>query len=418
MHPRLIGHRVHISSALLLVLGSTLIAMPGHAEVGLRVESRPLTAPIDAYVRVMEGGKPVAGLTPADFAVRLDGAPVDFTLTLPPKQDSTQKVSAVLIIREESDGPHFPTPVPPMFSNFVGRLGIGDFVSVVKVWHDLEYFDRGGLSVLPFTELDDGPGTEQVISFIQENPVSGYQGRARYLYDGLMAALSEFETGSATLPDGPKAIVTLDCCGGRGISLSDVIATANTGGIALFDMTYAGWARYRDLIASMKALARYTGGVHVELADDAPPRDALRTMSSWLNHGYRVSIPESAISDCDWHRLAVTVGGESTAVTFSRCDSTPEPFTFTDRLDAPVAKRIRSNPVTITGIDTAVPIRVYGGEYSIGCNTTFTSESGRILPGESVCVRHTTAASGGLEVSTLLIVGGESDWFESSTVFP
>ena len=215
----------------------------------------------------------------------------------------------------------------------------------------------------------------------------------------MTAALSEFETASATLPDGPKVIVTLNCCGGSQ-GLSDVIASANAGGIAIFNTGHADWAHYPEVVAHMKALAANTGGVLVKVPTGAPVQEALPTMSSWLKDGYRVSIPDSEISDCKRHRLAVAVGGESTSVVFSRCDTTPEPFRFRDRLDAAVATRVRSNPVTITGINTRAPIRAFGGEYSIGCNTTFTQLAGRSSR-ESVCVRHTTAASGGLEVGML-----------------
>ncbi len=70
------------------------------------------------------------------------------------------------------------------------------------------------------------------------------------------------------------------------------------------------------------------------------PRRRMRspTMASWLKDGYRVSIPHDAISDCNWHRLAVTVRGESTSVTFSRCDTIPEQFRFRNRLDVPAGK--------------------------------------------------------------------------------
>ena len=136
MNPLLIGRRVRIPSALLLLLGSTLIAMPGHAEVGLRVESQPIAAPIDAYVRVTAGGDPVTGLTPADFTVTLDGAPVEqFALTLPPSQDSTQKVSVVIVIE---GGPVLPDA--SRFNRFVRQLRLGAFVSVVKYWGDFEQY--------------------------------------------------------------------------------------------------------------------------------------------------------------------------------------------------------------------------------------------------------------------------------------
>ena len=146
-------------------------------------------------------------------------------------------------------------------------------------------------------------------------------------------------------------------------------------------------------------------------------RDAIETMTAWLKDGYRLEISPTAVVDCDPHMLEVTVGGESTNIPFARCDTTPEPFELVDSSDAPVATQVTSEAVTITGIETAVPITVFDGEYSVGCGSTFTSETGWMLPGESVCVRHRTAASGGLEVSTLLIVGAVSDWFVSSTLF-
>ena len=180
MNSLLIGRRIRIASALLLLSGSTLIAMPGHAEVGLRVESQPIAAPIDAYVRVTAGGDSVTGLTAADFAVTLDGAPVeDFALTLPPSQDSTQKMSVVIVF--EDNDPYSPTPT---FSRFVRQLGIGNFVSVVKYWGDVESMRFGGLLVPPFTELDDGPGTEQVHRFIRAEPPFVYPRHTRTCLTG------------------------------------------------------------------------------------------------------------------------------------------------------------------------------------------------------------------------------------------
>ncbi len=250
----------------------------------------------------------------------------------------------------------------------------------MKYWGDIERFRFGGVSVLPFTEIDGGPGSEQVNNFLQEQPPFNQLGYSRYLSDGLITAVSQFETVSATLPEGPKAIVTVECCADSR-NLSDVIAGANAGDAAIFDIGRPLWTRYLSVMPAMKALAANTGGIQVKLSNVAPSQDALPTMASWLKDGYRVSIPHDAIDDCDRHKLAVTVRGESTSVTFSRCDTTPEPFRFRHRTDVPVGKRVRSNTVTIAGIDTAVPIRVFGGEYSIGCETGFTSEPGRIASG-------------------------------------
>lgn len=399
----LIGRHTRGAPALLLLF-NTAMSLPSQAEVGLRVESHPISAPIDAYVWVTEGGEPVAGLTPADFAITLDGAPVDFALTLPPDQDSTQKVSVVLVMRNREFGP------PPDFSPLIGQLDVGDFVSVVKFAADFDNPRLGGLWVLPFTEIDDGPGSDQIQGFIEEPHQLTFTG-GRFMFDGLMEGMAQFEAASATLPEGPKAIVTDACCGGRGISLSEIVARANADRIPIFNVFNSGLATYPDIDAEQKVLARSTGGIHVR------GRNPIASMGSWLTDGYRVTIPHTAIGDCRWHKLGVTVGEESRSVTYSRCDSTPDPFGLRDLYDVDLSKRVRARAV-ITGIDGPALVQVHGGQYSVGCTTSYTTEPGRIRPGQSICVRHTSAETGGQEVATLLIVGGVSDWFTSTTAFP
>lgn len=393
-----------ITSVLLVLLGTIAIAVPAHAEVGLRVQPHPIEAPIDAFVRVTEGGEPVAGLTPADFSVTLDGAPVEYALTLPPNQDSAQKVSVVIVMRQSQAGPEGD------FSPLIDQLDVGDFVSVVKFAAVFDNPRLGGLWVLPFTEIDDGPGSAQILSFIQESHNLTAIG-GRFFFDGLMEGMSQFEMASATLPEGPKAIVTTACCGGPRFSLSEVVARANAGGVSIFNMYNTGLATYPDVDAEQKALARSTGGIHVR------GRNAIASMGSWLRDGYRVTIPHAAIGDCGWHKLGITVGGESRSASFSRCDSTPEPFVLRDIYDADVSKRVRAR-VVITGIETPAQVRVSGGQYSVGCTTTYTTEPGRVRPGQAICVRHITAASGGQEVATFLVVGGVSEWFTSTTALP
>jgi hypothetical protein len=388
------------TSALSLLFAGTLIALPGQAEVGLRVESHPISAPIDAYVRVTEGTEPVTGLTPADFAVTLDGAPVDFTLTLPPNQDSSQKVSVVIVINNSEFAP------TRDYSPLIAQLALGDFVSVVKYAADFDISRLGGLWVLPFTEIDDGPGLDQIQDFIQDRQQLTSTG-GRFLFEGLMEGISQMAAASATLPEGPKAIATVECCGGR-VSLSQVVASANANSIPIFDVAHSAGDPSSDIAAPMRSLATATGGIRVRSLNN------VASMGSWLRDGYRVTIPHTAIGDCRWHKLGITVGGESKSVTFSRCDTTPEDFRLRDLYDADVAKHVRAKAV-ITGIETAVPVHVDGGQYSVGCTSAFTSGPGRIRPGQSVCVRHTTAASGGLEVATLLTVGGVSEWFISQT---
>ena len=64
------------------------------ADVELRVESRPIVQPIDAYVLVTDSESPVVGLTAGDFSITLDGMALEeFEFSLPPAQDPSQNVS-------------------------------------------------------------------------------------------------------------------------------------------------------------------------------------------------------------------------------------------------------------------------------------------------------------------------------------
>jgi subtilisin-like proprotein convertase family protein len=109
---------------------------------------------------------------------------------------------------------------------------------------------------------------------------------------------------------------------------------------------------------------------------------------------------------------------ESTSTTPPPPDTTPDAFTFTDVSNVPVGTLRTSNAVTVTGINTAAPVSVTGGEYSIGCGTAFTTASGTITTGQTVCVRHTSAAAYSTSTNTTLTIGGVADTFTSTTVPP
>lgn len=116
----------------------------------------------------------------------------------------------------------------------------------------------------------------------------------------------------------------------------------------------------------------------------------------------------------------VTVGtGASNTATFTSTttasDTIPDPFSFTDQTDVAVSTEVVSNEVTITGINAAAPISVTGGEYSIGCNGTFTAAAGTVNDGDTVCVRHTSSADFSTDTDTVLDVGGVVDTFTSTT---
>lgn len=113
----------------------------------------------------------------------------------------------------------------------------------------------------------------------------------------------------------------------------------------------------------------------------------------------------------------LTIGGIAGTYTSTTIppDITPQPFTFADQVDVTTATVIVSAPVTISGINGASPVSVTGGEYSLGCGGVFTAVPGTVSPGQSVCVRHTSAVAPLTATDTVLTVGGVSDTFTSTT---
>jgi hypothetical protein len=96
-------------------------------------------------------------------------------------------------------------------------------------------------------------------------------------------------------------------------------------------------------------------------------------------------------------------------------DTTPAQFDFTDQRGVPTGSVITSAPVTIDGIDAPAPVTVASGTYSVGCTATYVATPGTVDNGQSVCVRHTSAATADTAAHTTLTVGGVSDVFTSTT---
>lgn len=103
--------------------------------------------------------------------------------------------------------------------------------------------------------------------------------------------------------------------------------------------------------------------------------------------------------------MAVSVAG----------DTTPDPFSFEDQVDVTAGMPVVSAPVIISGIDTATTVTVSGGGYSIGCTGSWTSGSGMIANGQTVCVRHSAPLASLATTHTTLTVGGVLDTFSSTT---
>ena len=395
---------------------AVLLADPARAAIDLRVESRPRTDPIEAFVRVTDGGGSVTGLTRADFAVTLDGAPLNtFTLGLPPDQDPTQKVSVVFIISS------WWSAARDAVRDFINQMAVGDQAAIIK-FHSTRGVDPNIRSpaypvLQPFTSVDGGAGTNALISFAAD-PCNIYQCFGRVFFEWQSAihrAVDQFVTPPATLPDGPKAIVLIgDLYGGTG-PYSDAMAEANAIGIPIFTVSTSDVSADAAATALMTSLAEDTGGHYFPSRTDKAFTAAFVSLAGLLNNAYLLAIPSTAVTDCNLHMLEVRSRGQSASFAFTRCDSTPDDFHFTAREETAPGAVVVSETATITGIESPVSISVTGGEYSIGCGATFTSARGFILPDAGVCVRHRASSDPATGTATVLIIGGVSSSFWSTT---
>jgi hypothetical protein len=113
----------------------------------------------------------------------------------------------------------------------------------------------------------------------------------------------------------------------------------------------------------------------------------------------------------------VTIGGVSDTFTSTTlaADTTPNAFAFTDQTNVPRSSTITSNSITVSGINTAAPISVTGGTYSIN-GGPFTSVAGNVNNGDTVQAQHTSSASFSTNTDTAVTIGGVSDTFTSTTL--
>lgn len=98
-------------------------------------------------------------------------------------------------------------------------------------------------------------------------------------------------------------------------------------------------------------------------------------------------------------------------------DTTPDPFIFPAVLGTPLSVQVESAPATITGLAAGADVTVTDGEFSIGCTGTWVSAgpTGTIMNGDTVCVRHLSAATSNVGTITVLTIGGIQGSFTTST---
>lgn len=144
-----------------------------------------------------------------------------------------------------------------------------------------------------------------------------------------------------------------------------------------------------------------------------------------INNGQTVCLRHTASANADTPTTTtLTVGGVSGSFTSrtraasggGSTDTTPDAFSFSNVVDVALGILVQSNPITVSGINAAAPISVTGGQYSIGCNGTFTASAGTVSNGATVCVQHQSASSNSTTVTTTLSIGGVSSSFSSRSL--
>ena len=143
------------------------------------------------------------------------------------------------------------------------------------------------------------------------------------------------------------------------------------------------------------------------------------TAAATVQAGHTVQVRHTAsATPATTVNTTLTVGGVSDAFSSTTVpvDTTPNAFSFTDQTGVALGSMQTSNSITVSGINSAAPISVSGGVYSVGCGATFVASAGSVNNGDTVCVRHAASSSPATTINTTLTVGGVSDTFSSTTV--
>lgn len=113
--------------------------------------------------------------------------------------------------------------------------------------------------------------------------------------------------------------------------------------------------------------------------------------------------------------LVACGGGGGDSVANKPQDTTPNPISFTASTNAQTNATVNSPTVAISGIDTATPVSISGGEYSIS-GAAFTSAAGSITSGQTLTVRLTASDKTNTQKTVTVTVGGVSATFSVTTL--
>lgn len=143
------------------------------------------------------------------------------------------------------------------------------------------------------------------------------------------------------------------------------------------------------------------------------------TSSGTITNGQTIAVRGVASSANSTESIvALTIGGVtgnfSVTTEAAAVDTTPNSFSFTPATNVALSTTSTSSAVTITGINTAAPVSISNGEYSID-GGAWASSTGSITTGQTIAVRRMSSSSNSTAVTTTLTIGGVSADYSITT---
>lgn len=97
-------------------------------------------------------------------------------------------------------------------------------------------------------------------------------------------------------------------------------------------------------------------------------------------------------------------------------DAIPDAFSFLPLTEQSRTSLVESNVITVTGINTTVPVSISGGEYSVVGSNVWSSSPSIVNDGQALLVRHFTSSELNTVTTTTLTIGTISADFVTTTV--
>jgi len=239
-----------------------------------------------------------------------------------------------------------------------------------------------------------------------------------------------------TSASGPGATTSTTLTVGKGVTITDTFTSTTTGDVTPDAFTFVdqtGVAKSTLITSAAVTLTGFTSNAPVTVSGGQYSlgcTGTFTTAAGTIAPGGSVCVRHtSSAAGGTATNTVLTVGGLSdtfTSTTEGSPDTTPDNFSFPAQSGVPLLTVVTSGAVVIAGFDTAATINsISGGSYSIGCTGTFRTtvidpppfnQPVLLQPGASVCLRHTSASSGGTATNTVFTVGGVSGTFTSTTL--